>query len=86
MNIIPHDPFMNPDGLDQLFNDRDYFAEGYVYRDLPKMSPEYFDKFVELVGEENIVWITLAMYRDSKRGQLLISPEGQKRIINYENR
>jgi len=85
MNILPHDPWMNLETLGEPFATRSYFAEGYVYRDLPKMSPEYFDKFIELVGEENIVWLTLADYGHSKRGQLLLSPEGQQKIMDRDN-
>lgn len=60
-----------------------YRADGWIYRDLPRMSHEYFDKFVELVGEENIAWITLADYGFTKRGQLLISPTGMANISAY---
>lgn len=58
--------------------------ENWVYRDLPKMREDFFDKFVELVGSENIAWITQAKYEYEdgiyKRGQLFISPEGIERL------
>ena len=54
--------------------------DGWVYRDLPRMSPQMFDLFIEIVGEENTAWLTVADYGDSKRGQLLISPAGIERL------
>lgn len=56
----------------------------WEYRDLPRMTPEFFAKFVDLVGEDNILWITKASYKDgTQRGQLLVSPEGLKRARAY---
>lgn len=57
--------------------------KGWVYRDLPRMSPELFDKFIEIVGDENIKWLTKADYGDSKRGQLMVNPEGLRRAAEY---
>lgn len=57
-----------------------YRADGWVYRDLPKLSYEMFDKLVAMIGEENIVWLTQADYGTSKRGQLLVSPAGMENI------
>lgn len=51
-------------------------ADGWQYRDLPRLSYEMFDYFVSIVGEENIRWLTMADYGNSKRGQLFISPTG----------
>lgn len=58
-----------------------YRADGWVYRDLPNLSLENFDKFVSIVGVNNIEWLTLAQrsWPDgaiTKRGQCLISPAG----------
>lgn len=66
-------------------------AQGYQYGDLPKLTKEYFDKFVDLVGEENITWLTLAKYEncfiDSDepgfRGQYLLNPAGIERAKEY---
>lgn len=65
----------------------------WLYGDLPKLTKEYFDKFVDIIGEENIHWITLAQYPANfgkwnnqeplYRGQYLVSPEGQKRGKEY---
>ena len=60
-----------------------YRADGWVYRDLPRMSPDYFDQLVSIIGSDNIVWLTKADYGDTKRGQLLISPVGMKNLSDY---
>lgn len=52
-------------------------ADGWVYRDLPRLTPEAMEKFVGIVTEGEIRWLTKARYPDgSVRGQLLISPKG----------
>lgn len=66
----------------------DFGKPGWHYHDLPQMSPEYFDKLIEVLGSENIQWLTLAErgWSDgtrTKRGQLLVSPEGQERARLY---
>lgn len=76
-----NDPFIPP-GEPVL--GKNYREQGYAYKDLPRLSLEYFDKFIELVGEDNIVWLTFADYGDAKRGQVLISPEGLERIRNRD--
>lgn len=58
-----------------------YMADGWVYRDLPNLLPELFDRFVSLAGDGNLVWLTLAERKwpdgvTTKRGQCLISPAG----------
>ena len=60
-----------------------YRADGWVYRDLPRMAPEWFQKLIDLIGEENIVWLSKADYGDAKRGQMLISPAGMANISAY---
>ncbi len=67
---------------------KELLDQGYIYHDLPQMPPEYFDKFIEIVGEDNIKWLTLAQRTWSdksitKRGQLMLSPEGQTRAGEY---
>jgi hypothetical protein len=58
----------------------------WSYRDLPKMPKDDFRQFEDALGSENIEWITIAGYPDgSKRGQLLISPEGMSRIKIHDN-
>jgi len=51
-------------------------ADGWEYRDLPRMSLEMFDKFVVIIGEENIRWLSSASGTDWKRGQMFVSPKG----------
>lgn len=58
---------------------------GWHYRDLPNMSPESWEKLKAIIGGENIEPITWAerTWPDGKftvRGQILISPEGLKRM------
>ena len=62
-----------------------YRADGYTYKDLPRVSIEIFQEFVELVGGENLVWLSYAKYiqgdAQKVRGQVLVSPEGMKKIL-----
>jgi hypothetical protein len=58
---------------------------GWVYRDLPRMVPELFYKFIELAGDENLHWITFANYGYALRGQVLISPDGMKNLASVLN-
>lgn len=60
-----------------------YIADGWQYLDLPRMTPEWFDKFITIAGEENIVWLTMANYGETRRGQILLSPKGQQRFSEY---
>ena len=60
-----------------------YRADGWVYRDLPRMAPEYFEKLVALIGEDNIVWLSRADYGDTQRGQMLVSPAGMENLRAY---
>lgn len=57
---------------------------GWTYRDLPRMIPEVRDNIVQIIGEDQIYWITQAEYKDgSVRGQILISPLGMKALEMY---
>lgn len=58
-------------------------ADGWEYRDLPRMTPEYFDKLIGIIGEENIRWLTQADYGDTKRGQMFVSPNGLENVRKY---
>lgn len=75
------DQWLVPDG--EPFPGETLRADGWEYRDLPRMSPEYFDKFMALVGPENIRWLTFADYGDTKRGQCFISPTGLQHLRDY---
>lgn len=53
----------------------------WVYRDLVPSPPAFLDLLTQIAGEENIEWITRANYPSGlARGQVLISPEGMRRI------
>jgi hypothetical protein len=56
----------------------------WTYKDLAKLSLQTYDIFLETVGKENLIWITATVYSDgTTRGQVLISPEGMRRIIDF---
>jgi hypothetical protein len=55
----------------------------WVYRDLPRMLPALMDEFKMVVGDENLQWVTWADYGRTVRGQVLISPDGMKRLNDY---
>lgn len=67
--------------------------QGWIYGDLPKLNRENFDKFLDIVGENNIKWLTLAQYPTNFgkwnnkvelfRGQYMLSPEGKERIRTW---
>lgn len=52
--------------------------------DLPKMQEGLMLEFIQMVGEENLRWITTAKYPTGLvRGQILISPEGLRRVREH---
>lgn len=56
-------------------------ADGWIYRDLPRMTQEAFNHFLDILGEENARFLTFARYSgDAVRGQLLMSPAGMERL------
>lgn len=55
-------------------------ADGWEYRDLPRMTPELFDRFIGIVGEANIRWLSFANYGATMRGQCFISPVGLQNL------
>lgn len=58
----------------------------WVYKDLPRMVPNILQEFKDLVGEDNLYWITFADYGDTCRGQILIAPDGMDRIAEHNRR
>jgi hypothetical protein len=58
--------------------------DGWVYGDLPRMSRENVEKFIEIAGKENLQWLTFATYQSGAnvraRGQYFISPQGAARL------
>lgn len=65
------------------FPGKPYMAEGWIYKDLPKMELTFIRQLKELVGDENIVWLTYSSNSQFARGQLLLSPEGQRLLKEY---
>jgi hypothetical protein len=60
------------------------FAEGWEYRDLPRMTPKAMEKFVGIVDEKEIQWLTRVCYENGAvRGQLLISPQGMRNMKSF---
>lgn len=57
----------------------------WTYRDLPRMTRESLDRMIQIIGEEEIYWITFADYGESVRGQLLISPVGMEALRQYSS-
>lgn len=59
-------------------------ADGWVYRDLPKMTQEAFDNLHTIIGAQNTRFLTFASYPNGAvRGQLLVSPAGMERLKTY---
>lgn len=74
MPLPPGEPFPN----------ETLVADGWTYRDLPRMTQEAFDKFLGVLGEENARFLTFARYPDGAvRGQLLLSPAGMERLVAH---
>ena len=65
------------------FPDENLRAQGWVYRDLPRISPEFFEILIKTIGEENIRWLSMADYGNAKRGQCFISPKGIENLKAY---
>lgn len=59
---------------------------GWKYKDLPRMVPELFYKFIEIVGQENLHWLAVANYGDTLRGQVLISPDGMEILRKFNDK
>lgn len=76
-----------PDG--EPFPGETLRADGWEYRDLPRMTPNAFKMLTDIFGDENLRWLTRAFYEDgSTRGQVFISPAGMERakVHNAEYR
>jgi hypothetical protein len=72
--------------IDQIFGEgiaEELGKPDWTYKDLPRMVPELFYTFIEIVGEENLHWIAMANYGDTLRGQVLISPVGMEKLKKF---
>lgn len=70
-----------PDG--EPFPGETLRADGWEYRDLPRMTHECMDEFRRIVGEDNIRWLSFSDYGRAVRGQLFISPNGLERMREH---
>lgn len=70
-----------PDG--EPFPGETIRADGWVYRDLPRMTRERMNDLLAIVGESNIKWLSFADYGDAVRGQCFISPSGVEAMKAY---
>lgn len=60
-------------------------GDDWVYRDFPKMLPEYWNAIIETLGPDNHRVIAQSTYGDGlRRGQLMISPKGFENIRNAD--
>lgn len=63
--------------------DRQYLAEGWVYKDIPVLTKSQVETFIDVVGGDNIVWLTFAKGPNGCRGQMLISRSGAANLSSY---
>ncbi len=63
-------------------------TEDWIYKDISWMTKEYMIKFVDIIGKENLHWISGAS-RNSEdgtvfmRGSVLVSPQGIENAKEY---
>lgn len=68
------------------FSMEDLMSKGWVYRDPPAtFSFDMWDYFLSVIGEGNYRILATSQGPDWKRDQLLISPEGMKRLQDIES-
>lgn len=60
-------------------------ADGWEYRDLPRMTREACDALINVIGNENIRWLSFADYGSSVRGQCFVSPSGMANMTASSN-
>jgi hypothetical protein len=59
-------------------------ADGWVYRDLPRMTPDAMEFLLSIIGDENIKFMTMAKYTGGAvRGQVWISPIGVENMKTH---
>lgn len=70
----------NPFGDSEPFPGETLVADGWKYRDFPKMKEEFWNELLGLLGDGNYRLITFAIYRHDgdtyMRGQMFIAPKG----------
>lgn len=56
----------------------------WYYRDLPKMQEPYFSELIDVLGEDNIRWLTLAKYSDgTSRGQMIYNEQARLNTVKW---
>lgn len=61
-----------------------YRADGWQYIDMPaRLSFGMKDKLFGIIGEGNVVTLAETIGPDFWRGQILVSPDGQARLLAY---
>jgi hypothetical protein len=63
-------------------------AQGWEYKDTPKMSTANWEKMMHIFGKENVDLLTLSSGRDKERapwvrGQFLVSAQGMTNLRAY---
>ena len=74
---------MNPLPPGEPVPGKTYRADGWMYKDFPRFEPDVWDSLLLAIGTEHFVPLSLANYGTSKRGQLLISPQGVINCIGF---
>jgi 3-phenylpropionate/cinnamic acid dioxygenase small subunit len=78
------------DSMDKLQQDVFRLSTGltdWYYHDVPMLEDGFFKRFLEIVGEENIHWITKTARENGgklyHRGQAMISPQGKTNVRKW---
>lgn len=59
-------------------------AQGWIYRDMPsRFTPEFWDKFLGIMGEGNYKIVIMSSGDDWVRGQFFLSPQALENIRAY---
>jgi hypothetical protein len=70
--------------MNEPFPGETLIADGWQYRDLPRMTEDALETLTSIIGAENMRWLTKARYETENgvavRGQCLISPTGFERM------
>src|ERR1700684_1899136 len=73
-------------GGGEPFPGKTLVADGWRYKDLPQLTAEQFEMFLDVVGDENIEWLAISHSPKGHRGQMYVSADGQQRLQTYLER
>ena len=87
--VYPQGSSGTPPG--EPIKDKTLVADGWVYRDLPRMTTEAMDILLGVIGEGNYEFLTFAECPDKEhgkavRGQVMISPLGMENLILHASK